>query len=125
MSRKWRQALLWAAVVLVLTLMPGSDLPTWGWADAIQLDKLVHAGLFGVQTVLLGRAWTSGEGGRSAPPSPFALAVLATIAFGGFIEVMQGLMAMGRHADFADLLADSVGALAGLVFLRRSKGAEV
>mgnify|MGYP001556796227 CR=1 FL=1 len=105
---------LWAVVILVLTLMPGSDVPAWPWAEAVQLDKFVHAGLFGVQTILLGRAVVPGGRIRSV----FIIAMVASIAYGGGIEILQGLMGLGRDPDIADFAADSVGALLGYGFLK-------
>jgi VanZ family protein len=40
---------------------------------------------------------------------------LALVVFGGLIELAQGMMRMGRHADLLDLVADSVGVVVGLL----------
>ena len=40
--------------------------------------------------------------------------MLALLAFGGGIEIAQGLMGLGREADLLDLAADGVGILAGV-----------
>ncbi|HVZ28639.1 MAG TPA: VanZ family protein [Rhizomicrobium sp.] len=49
-----------------------------------------------------------------------AWAILGVILFGGVLEILQGLM--GRDAELADFIANSIGALAGLaaaaLFLR-------
>jgi VanZ family protein len=37
------------------------------------------------------------------------------VVFGGLIELAQGMMRMGRHADLLDLVADSVGVVVGLL----------
>ena len=39
---------------------------------------------------------------------------LTLVAFGGLIELAQGAMQLGRHAELLDLAADSLGALLGL-----------
>ena len=106
--------MLWAVVILVLTLMPGSDVPSWPWAETIQFDKLVHAGLFGVQAFLLGLALMSKVHVRTA----LLVALLVAIAYGGAIELLQGTMGLGRDADVLDLLADSVGAGIAYAILR-------
>jgi len=41
------------------------------------------------------------------------LSLVAVIAYGGLIELLQAMMPY-RHADWADLLADAIGALAGI-----------
>ena len=110
-------ALLWALGILVLTLMPSSDVPHWPWAAQVHLDKFVHAFLFGVQGVLLGLAFANRRTWRS-PAHPFLLALLIAILFGALIEVLQEDMGAGRSGDVWDLVADGAGALLGYVFLR-------
>ncbi len=111
-----RWAVLWALLILVLTLMPVSDVPRWTWADEIFLDKFVHAFLFGMQCVLLGLALASGR-----PQQPrqayFAWAMLAAVGYGALIELVQQAMGQGRHGDVLDLLADVAGALTGYAVL--------
>lgn len=111
-------AVLWAVAVLLLTLMPGDDVPRWEWARVVQLDKWVHAGLFGVQAILLGWAF---DQGRKWPWSwlPAACGMLASMAYGAAIEGMQTLMEWGRQGELADLLADASGALLGFAWLMR------
>ncbi len=119
---KWRSPVLWAALwalgILVLTLMPASDVPAWPWAERVQLDKWVHAFLFGVQGVLLGLALIRmrPSGNRTGL---LVLATLLAIAYGGLIEVLQSLLGDGRTGDVMDLLADAAGALLGLALVRR------
>lgn len=111
----WKSlAVLWAVVILVLTLMPGSDVPAWPWAETVHFDKLVHAGLFGVQAILLGLALRSTVNVKTA----FLVALLVAIVYGGAIELLQGAMHMGRDADIFDLLADAVGAGIAYAVLR-------
>ncbi len=110
-------ALLWALGIIVLTLMPSSDVPRWPWAAQVHLDKFVHAFLFGVQGVLLGLAFANRRTWRSLA-HPFLLALLIAILFGAVIELLQENMDIGRHGDVWDLLADGAGALLGYSFLR-------
>lgn len=110
-------ALLWALGIMLLTLMPASDVPRWPWAAQVHLDKFVHAFLFGVQAVLLGLAIATRRTWRS-PAQPFFLVLLIALLFGALIEVLQENMDIGRHGDVWDLMADGAGALLGYSFLR-------
>ena len=107
MMLRFRWALLWALLILVLCLMPGAALPAWHWADLFSVDKLVHAGLFAVQARLVLRA--AGRQGR-ADALPWLLAV---VAYGGALELLQMLPALGRRGDWNDLAANTLGALLG------------
>lgn len=112
----WPLAVLWAVAVLVLTLMPGRDVPAWPWAEKVQLDKFVHAFLFGMQSLLLGMA-LAGMGKWRSRIGPLAVATVVAIVFGGVIELLQQGMGAGRHGDVLDLLADAAGAIIGYGFL--------
>jgi VanZ family protein len=46
-------------------------------------------------------------------------ATVLAIAYGGLIEVLQSVMGDGRTGDVLDLLADAVGALLGLFWMRQ------
>jgi VanZ family protein len=90
----WGVALLW----LALTPQPPKvEHPFFGW------DKLHHWAAFCLFTLLAGWAFT---GNRR-----WQLAVIAAVAFGALIEVLQGLFTATRSAEFGDLLADLLGAL--------------
>lgn len=117
-------AVLWAVLILVLCLMPGPALPKWDWADLFSLDKPVHAILFAVQFVLVVRAlawdtWRSGPGART-----LVLAFVITVTYGILTELMQHLEALGRHGDVNDAIANTVGALLGIAYLRWRSGRE-
>jgi len=89
-----------AAVIAVLSLLPNKDLPDLRVSDKIEHTLAYVALAFCFGSVVVKRDW-------------FWLA-LALLGFGGLIEVAQGLMSLGRHADLRDLLADGVGIALGL-----------
>ena len=92
-----------------------ADLPRWILAIFLLIppDKVVHTGIY----ALLGALW---QIGRSRPDRPLgqprAAWALAT-GFGALDEVHQSYVP-GRSADPWDLLADAVGALAGVALVR-------
>jgi len=89
-----------AAVIAVLSLLPSKDLPDLRVSDKIEHTLAYVALGFCFGSVVVRRDW-------------FWLA-LALLCFGGLIEVAQGVMSLGRHADLHDLLADGVGIAIGL-----------
>ena len=99
-------AILWTLLILVACFTPGKEIPK---VDVPYIDKWTHLVLFGGFTFLwlctkplLQMKWLI---------SLFLIAV----AFGSFIELMQGLISfLGRSMEFMDAVADSIGGLLGI-----------
>ena len=102
--------LLWAAVVLVLTLTPADEMPRTPVWELLSFDTAAHAGVF---FVLAGLSWFSLRRQRRWPRlvARAGAAVLASsLLFGALIEVLQMTMRLGRHGEWSDLLSDGLGA---------------
>jgi len=113
-----RAALAWAALILVLCLMPGSALPTWEWADLISLAKLIHAVIFGILMVLLLKGFAG-----QAPASPLfknavMIALVTTILYGCSMELLQQIPGLGRRGDILDVIANTAGAFGAWGWVR-------
>lgn len=86
-----------ALIIAVLTLVPTPPGPPGlSW-----MDKLAHFVAFGALAAPI--AWRY--------PAQWRAVALAALAYGGAIEIVQPYM--GRSAEWADLLADGLGAVAG------------
>lgn len=108
---RWLPALAWAAMILVATSVPGSNLPR-AFPHA---DKLVHLLLYAPLGWLLGRALRAG---RVVPVALRAsiLALAGVAAFAAADEWHQELVP-GRSADPVDWLVDLAGATAALAYV--------
>ena len=102
--------LLWAAVMLVLTLTPAKEMPRTPTWKLLSFDTAAHAGVF---AVLAGLAWLWARRQPRLRHSA-SLVLVGCVAFGALIEVLQYAMQLGRHAEWTDLLSDSLGAALGL-----------
>lgn len=109
-------AILW----LTLARSPFGDTPM---PHIPGLDKVVHACMFGGLTFVgeldcsrwrIKRRNLRGDAALVGWHLAAVIA-LASIAFGGAIELLQGAMHMGRGADWLDWLADAVGAAVAVV----------
>jgi aminopeptidase YwaD len=103
-------SLLWAAIVLVLTLTPSNEMPRTPVWELLSFDTAAHAGVF---WVLAGLSWFSLHRQRRwlrlARHAGLAVLVAST-AFGALIEALQMTMRLGRHGEWSDLLSDGLGA---------------
>jgi VanZ family protein len=106
---------LWAAVMLVLTLTPAKEMPSTPDWQLLAFDTAAHAGVFAVLAVL---SWVALRQQRRWPAlaqQPVVPVLVGCVLFGGLIEVLQYLMAVGRQAEWSDLAGDSLGALLALL----------
>ncbi len=100
-------------LTLLLTLLPGSSLPSsrlWSY------DKLGHFLLFGSWTYLLGlyRYFMTGNHVHLLP------VFLLGVSFGVAVEFLQYMLPVQRQADFLDLAFDALGCLAAVLALKKS-----
>jgi VanZ family protein len=114
--QKFLPGIAWFLIVLVLTCLPGKDIPKIGWLDEVYFDKWVHIGLFGGLTLLF--CWPfyrSGVTNRQRMHY-FVKIALSVSLWGLTIEFIQRFYIPGRSFDLLDWAADSAGALIALWF---------
>ncbi len=105
-SNNLRSSIFALAVVvsLVILFKPGGDGPLPFW----QADKVIHATTFGLLAVT---AWWRFKAWRNI--------ALALVAYAVLSEVIQHFFIPGREFDPVDIVADSVGAFAILLAVRK------
>jgi VanZ family protein len=102
---------LWAGVILVVSVIPGQDLPSLSiWEP----DKVMHALVYGVLTYLLFVAISY----KSTKNNLLIFAITLCILYGFIIELIQKVLPT-RTFDMYDMLANTIGCLlaGGLILL--------
>ena len=101
--RHWRLWLALGIVMLVVIatvcLLPSQNLP-----DLPTSDKFKHVVAFGALAFWFGTIVVR----RDVP-----WVALGALAFGGFIEIAQWAMDVGRSAEWLDFFADGIGVVLG------------
>lgn len=96
-------AVVWTVIMLIGCLTPHSELPdelvNWN-------DKAQHIAIFALFALLWRLA-----GFR------FVTAAVAGVLFGALIEGLQYVLPINRSADWADLFADSIGVVLGMLLV--------
>ena len=112
-ARGRRAAVLWAAITAALLLvpLPSPALTPPAWAG-LPLDKLAHALLFFGLGRSWQRAWRAPIPARAGGLARRAVVAAAATAWGGLLELGQGTLGAGRAAEWGDLAADALGAVA-------------
>lgn len=101
--------------ILVTTLLPSNQLNE---SKFLKFDKIIHALVFGGWTYLFGLVRYSYTG---RPTSYWSLDLLAGIGFGLGIELLQYFLPTNRSAEFYDFLADLLGVLLAIYFLKQTQ----
>lgn len=107
--RPWLPALLWATAIFGLSSIPGRALPA---LPVWNVDKLVHAAVYGVLGALCWRGAHASFAPGTARWRVVLIAVLLTSLYGIADEIHQ-MFVPNRAPDPNDVLADAVGGLLG------------
>jgi len=110
---KFLPAVVWTALMLRLLLVEASGLPKFWWLQFPFSDKLVHAGVFAVGSLLLIYALQTAK--RTVISAAVACWAL-TLALS--TEYYQHCCVASRTGEWADLLADVVGAALPLLLFK-------
>lgn len=108
----------WIILIAFLYFLPGKDLPASGIWDMLNADKLGHLLVFLFLVVfsitgLRKQSWSGWLAQRSN-----WVAVGFAIVYGAFLEYFQGKVSPDRHSDVMDFIANSIGAVLGIVIFR-------
>jgi VanZ family protein len=110
-------ARLWTIFILILMAIPGNMLPHEEKTFIPNLDKLVHATLFGSFVFLWSIYYAIRKDRNNHSDSRFVLILIIACLYGVATELMQKYIIPNRDYDIFDILADSVGAVLGLLFV--------
>jgi VanZ family protein len=112
--RRWLPPLIWAGVILAGTSLPQKAVPV----QTASIDKVLHFTIYAVFAFLLSRQILEvTDRWRAA-----AVAIVIAAAFGAADEWHQRFIP-GRSTEFADWVADCIGASVGaLAFVALRRG---
>lgn len=108
MIHRWLPPLIWAIIIFIGSSIPGSQIP----GQVSIANKILH----GIEYAVLG--WlTARTLSRHQPPLTrgllYAIALAVCVLYGMTDEIHQALVP-GRSADYADLIADTIGGACGI-----------
>jgi VanZ family protein len=108
----------WTLFIPLLSLLPPSFFKAAGSMGRVPgMDKLIHAFLYGVQTILLIAAWRT----RNRPVGRAFLmnVALASGAYGLLMEVLQRVLTDCREFSWGDVAANLAGTFAAAALMSR------
>lgn len=116
MLKSYKFSILWALLIVVLSVLPGSQFPK---THITNLDLLVHFFFYSTFHFLL-LAERFCETQKKMETQEFTVTFLIALSFGGGIELVQGTEWVSRSAEVSDFLANTFGAVIGWVIFKLS-----
>jgi len=108
----WILFALWLLAFMIVTALPGRDLPEMPFSS---FDKIVHFSAFFIGAALLFPAIHLSGRGRILVSGLITLALAVLL---GIMDEMMQLFVPGRSGgDWGDILANSLGAVVGVLML--------
>jgi hypothetical protein len=117
--KKFIPGIAWFFLILIAVCTPGGDLPKMGgWFTQIDVDKLIHVGLFAVLAFLFMYPFSTTALSKQQKWHYFIKIAIASCLWGLTSELIQRYFIPGRSFDLFDWGADSLGGLIALVFCK-------
>ncbi len=117
MNKYFVATILWASIILLLTLTPGSAVPSY---KIFTFDKLGHVTIF----LVLAYLFVSGlhENNPEKYKRSISIGIVLTVLYGALIEYGQGYIP-DRGMEMGDMIANCSGSILGisLFYLRIRK----
>ncbi len=116
-----RFALIWAALILLICSLQGSSIPEHGFFARFHIDKIIHAVIFAVLCVLLAKGFVRQENSMLLSRHALVISFVTASLYGCSMELLQELSGLGRTGEWADVAANTAGAILGAVYFRREE----
>ena len=115
--------LLWATVILFLTLLPAASMPVVPAWELISFSTASHAFVFFLLAVLMLRSFTNQSAFYFLYQNAGLATFIVSVSFGVMIELLQTTMGLGREGDIMDVVSNTIGTFFGILvyFLLRQK----
>jgi VanZ family protein len=108
-------AIIWAAVIFILSASPGQNLPQIDLGDLLAADKIAHFGVYLILTLCL--FWAFFRRKRLNTRN-IIYAILITSGYGILLEIGQYYIFPGRYFELFDIVANISGSIGSLLFLK-------
>jgi VanZ family protein len=114
--------LSWAIIVLVLSTLSGAEVSKFPLVNIPNMDKVVHFMMYFIFTFLMMYDFARFKEKPFTWKQIITFSLLAAIAYGGMMELLQSFPRIHRSCDIKDFLANSVGAIFAVLLYKPLAG---
>lgn len=105
---------IWAIIILFLSLTPSHEMPDTNIWDFLSFDKLAHMFFYALLALQLIIAFKKQYSNSALKHNAIAIGFIISMLYGIIIETLQYYMYAGRTADLIDIIANFIGAFIGV-----------
>jgi len=112
--------IIWSLVIIGVCIIPGSNLPKTSFLDSFGLDKVLHAFFYVVLMFFVTKGLLKKAKYSISRNAAITFSFLYCFALGVGVEFLQSSIVTGRTGDIYDIIANNIGALAGVFVMSKS-----
>jgi VanZ family protein len=118
MIRYFQAPLLWAITILIFSIVPTSELPDFSYWRIISFDKFAHVCMYALLSFLVMKSCLKQYSSKYIRYNAYRFTAITTSLYGILIELIQALLITDRYGDWVDVLANTIGVIAGVLIFR-------
>ena len=111
-------SLIWAGVILLLSGLPSSNFPNLDFWNFLTFDKFAHALFYAILVILITIGAVKHHRFSSKRSQSLVKGLVVGLTYGVLIELMQAFLFISRSADWADIVANTIGCLIGVIYFK-------
>lgn len=111
-------SIAWAIFILILCGIPPQHVDGFSFWEILNPDKIFHFGVFALLSLFLIVGFKRQYSFPKLRCNAVLSAVLTSSIYGVLIELTQILFFHGREGDWLDILANTLGAVSGIILFR-------
>ncbi|MFA0962387.1 VanZ family protein [Roseivirga sp. BDSF3-8] len=104
--------IIWAVIILFLTLTPGADMPYTDIWSLFRFDRFAHLFVFAILVLLLTVGFRKQYSFHLLRNNNVRIALGVSVLYGITLELLQGAIP-GRSLELIDFVANTLGSLGG------------
>ncbi|WP_371927317.1 VanZ family protein [Pontibacter sp. HSC-36F09] len=105
-------------MIMVLTLLPSSSMPSLSIWEIFSFDSFAHAFMFAVLTYLMVVGLKKQYTYMRVQLFAIRTAFFVSSMFGIAIELLQHFFVPGRQGDIVDVLSNTIGCIIGILLFK-------
>lgn len=111
-------AILWALIVIVLSVSPGSNLPPLEFLGFVRIDLIAHFVMYFIFSFLIFYGIRKSSASYPMNNKSLLFTLCVPIIFGIVMELLQHNFITERYFDIMDIFANIIGSIVAIAIIK-------